>query len=207
MTSPSVVPVPRMVLRLFTAAFARLLEQDPAAAARLRPHAGKRVEVHVAGLAATLALGADGRFDLADDVEAPDLRLEVDAAAMLGERLRGRGPGLSAVRISGDADFAQAMSWLAANLRWDAEDDLARWVGDVAAHRLARGVRAAATEAARVGGQLERRLRQDLADAPGGLTGREAFEAAARRVAELRDAVARLDKRVAALRGRFGSEA
>jgi ubiquinone biosynthesis protein UbiJ len=34
-----------------------------------------------------------------------------------------------AVSIDGDAGLAEAVSWLMKNLRWDLEDDLARWLG------------------------------------------------------------------------------
>ena len=34
-----------------------------------------------------------------------------------------------AVTIEGDAALAEAASWLMKNLRWDLEDDLARWLG------------------------------------------------------------------------------
>ncbi len=33
------------------------------------------------------------------------------------------------VTIEGDAGLAEAVSWLMKNLRWDLEDDLARWLG------------------------------------------------------------------------------
>jgi ubiquinone biosynthesis accessory factor UbiJ len=33
------------------------------------------------------------------------------------------------VQIEGDAQLAEAVSWLMKNLRWDIEDDLARWLG------------------------------------------------------------------------------
>jgi ubiquinone biosynthesis protein UbiJ len=53
--------------------------------------------------------------------------------------------------IAGDAGLAQVVAELAANLRWDVEDDLARVTGDVAAARLtgaARSMRAAAIDVA-----------------------------------------------------------
>jgi ubiquinone biosynthesis protein UbiJ len=41
------------------------------------------------------------------------------------------------MEISGDAEFATQVGWLAENLRWDIEDDLARVIGDVPARQLA----------------------------------------------------------------------
>jgi ubiquinone biosynthesis protein UbiJ len=103
---------------------------------------------------------------------------------------------LRAVEVSGNARLATEVMFLFRHLRWDAEEDAARVIGDVAAHRLAGMVRGAAAwhaEAARrIAGSLveyateEARLvvrRADLADL-------------ARDNARLRDGLARLEKRI-----------
>ena len=43
---------------------------------------------------------------------------------------------MAAAQISGPADFAEALGFVLRNLRWDAEDDLSRLVGDIAARRM-----------------------------------------------------------------------
>jgi ubiquinone biosynthesis protein UbiJ len=67
----------------------------------------------------------------------PDLVLSLDGqspAQCLRLLLQGeRAP----VQIEGDVQLAAEMAWLADNLRWDVEDDLARVLGDVPAHALA----------------------------------------------------------------------
>jgi ubiquinone biosynthesis protein UbiJ len=50
------------------------------------------------------------------------------------------------VRIEGDAEFAQALGRLAEHLRWEPEEDLARWIGDAAAYRVVRSVRHVGTQ-------------------------------------------------------------
>jgi ubiquinone biosynthesis accessory factor UbiJ len=45
------------------------------------------------------------------------------------------------VRIEGDAELAATLGRLAKELRWDAEEDLSRLVGDIAAHRMATGAK------------------------------------------------------------------
>ena len=82
------------------------------------------------------------------------------------------------------------------HLRWDAEEDLARLVGDVAAHRLAdiaRGLAAWQLDAAR-------RLAEAFADYAVEekrllVSGRDLAEFASQ-LARLRDAVERLEQRV-----------
>lgn len=45
--------------------------------------------------------------------------------------------GKPATRIEGDVQLAAEINWLTAHVRWDAEEDLSRFVGDAAAHRIA----------------------------------------------------------------------
>jgi ubiquinone biosynthesis accessory factor UbiJ len=45
------------------------------------------------------------------------------------------------VRIEGDAELAATLGRLAKELRWDAEEDLSRLVGDIVAHRMANGAK------------------------------------------------------------------
>jgi ubiquinone biosynthesis protein UbiJ len=45
------------------------------------------------------------------------------------------------VRIEGDVQLAAEINWLIDHVRWDAEEDLARLMGDAAAHTLAQVAR------------------------------------------------------------------
>ena len=113
-----------------------VLQQEPAATERLLRQ--RRRVVHIQWLHFSMALQVTpaGLFDLAPESTTPDLRLEVtqnspvDLAQMV---LRGERPP---VRIDGDVQFAGDIQWLADNLRWDIEEDLARCMGDVPAHAL-----------------------------------------------------------------------
>lgn len=176
-----------------------VIQQNPQAQGRLLAHAGKCVSLQVAGAALVLEVTPQGGFDpVPHDAQtcAPALTLEVDAVAALAAQWQGQRLGLSGVRIAGDADFAQAMSWLLGHLRWDAEDDLARWFGEVAAYRMARTARRIGRQGSDWRVRVESDLRDWLAEAPRGLVGRREFADCSAAVAELRDATARLDKRI-----------
>jgi ubiquinone biosynthesis protein UbiJ len=73
---------------------------------------------------------------------APALRLSVGADG----RIEPGGPEPSAVvtldGISGATALAEDLRHLARHLRWDAEEELSRLFGDVAAHRMANALRA-----------------------------------------------------------------
>jgi ubiquinone biosynthesis protein UbiJ len=172
----------------FLAALNHLLAQSSWARDRLRPHAGRHVRLNLAPFAATFTVTATGTFASTD--EAPEVTLELP----LSEAFAAAGGGLDALmakpRISGSADLAEALAFVFRRLRWDAEEDLARFVGDIAAHRLA-------TAAARLA-QAPRRLAKALAGrslvtaAEG-----EALSAGSR---NLETGLARLETRIAHLR-------
>ena len=134
-------------LRAVHAALEHLLRQQSWARERLRAHAGRSVRV---AFDAAVPAGGAPEFLATIDPEgllraaAPGttadatLRLKPSADA-LAALLRDGPQGLSAhLRIEGDVMLAATLGELAQHLRWDAEEDLSRIVGDVAAHRLVR---------------------------------------------------------------------
>jgi len=101
--------------------------------------------------------------------------------------------------VSGNARLASEVLLLVRHLRWDAEEDLARLVGDVAAHRLAGAVRDLATWQT----DAVRRLADSLVDYAVEerrmLVKRAELDSLAAEAAQLRDALERLEKRIARL--------
>lgn len=77
-----------------------------------------------------------GLFDLAAPSSKPDLEVSVAAdtpALVVQSVVAGKIPP---VNIDGDVQLAAELGWLAENLRWDAEEDLSRIVGDIPAHAM-----------------------------------------------------------------------
>ena len=143
---------------LFNAALGRgllllnhLLMSEPAACARLLPHAGKCLYVtwQVAPGPwprprdlAVLVTPA-GLFERAPQTGEPaaDLRVGIELPAPHLLALRWLGGQRPSVTIDGDASLATDIGWLADNLRWDVEEDLSRLIGDAPAHALADAAR------------------------------------------------------------------
>jgi ubiquinone biosynthesis protein UbiJ len=118
-----------------------VLMQEGAATQRLLPRRGRVVRVQWRQFLMALQITPAGLFDLAAENATPDLRLEVTQSSPLDLAqavLRGERPN---VRIDGDVQFASDIQWLADNLRWDLEEDMARLIGDVPAHALASAAR------------------------------------------------------------------
>ncbi|WP_018913606.1 SCP2 domain-containing protein [Thiomonas sp. FB-6] len=201
----------RQVLRALAAVLDHLLQQQPEGRRRLLPHAGKTLELRAGAISLRFGVSEDARLLPAAPEPAaeqglapPALRLDVDVARWLSAQLRGGAEAaLGGVRIAGDAEFAQAVSWLLGHLRWDAEADMARVVGDVVAHRAARAAGAAAARARAFARRAETDAREWLREGPRAVVGRWELQSAAADVARLRDAAARLEKRVDALRRRL----
>lgn len=120
-----------------------VLMQESAATQRLVPQKGRVARVQWRHFYMALRITPAGLFDMAPEGVTPDLRLEVTQTSPLDlaqAALRGDRP---AVRIDGDVQFAGDIQWLADNLRWDLEEDLARLLGDVPAYTLASMARGA----------------------------------------------------------------
>ncbi|MBK7899658.1 MAG: hypothetical protein KA603_05970 [Azonexus sp.] len=187
-----------MFLRGATSAINHLLAGEPWAAERLRPFAGRRLRVELGALHLAFLIHGDGMFGQPVEDGAPDVVISLPSDSPL-RFLRDPGAVLSSARLTGSADLAETLAFVFRNLRWDAEGDLARVIGDVAARRVAvagRGLMAWHREA------LDRLLANlgDYATEDGGLAvPRREAEAFYGDCASLRDDLARLEKRLARL--------
>ena len=136
-----------------------VLMQEPEAQARLVKQKGRVVRMQWRDFSMQLMATPAGLLELAPGAT-PDLLLTVTDASPLAVAqgvLRGEKPG---VRIEGDVQFAAEVNWLVDNVRWDAEEDLARLIGDAPAHTLSNVMRSAASA-----------LRQFVGKASGGPSG------------------------------------
>lgn len=100
------------------------------------------------------------------------------------------------VRLEGDAEFAQAISAVANNLRWDIEDDLSKVVGDVAATRLSGAARKVGGEIRAAQRKLAGNVAEYLLEENPQLVRPRSVDALAEAIRILRDDLARLEKRV-----------
>jgi len=119
-----------------------VLMQEPEAMDRLRRQQGKLLQLHWGRIELILTPTPAGLLGLGVCGGVPDLQLRVaqdSPLALARTVLAGDKPP---VEIQGDVQLAAEIGWLADNLRWDIEEDLARLFGDAPAHRLAGAGRA-----------------------------------------------------------------
>ena len=181
----------------FSFALNRLLAAEPWARARLAPFAGEVIEVRAVALPALrFTILPGGQVESGGD--AATLVITLAAGALLAAA-RGEEHLMRSVDVAGNARLASEVLQLARHLRWDFEEDLSRLVGDVAAHRLAGLARSLAAWQVDAGRRLGSALSDYLVEERRLLIGRAEHAQFASAVARMRDALDRLEKRVARL--------
>jgi ubiquinone biosynthesis protein UbiJ len=190
----------------FSHAVNRLLRDAPWAAARLGRHPGRRVRFEMPPAAVSVEIGPDGYLKPLDSAEAFDLTVEVTPAAAIAF-LRDRGAAWKHARVEGDAELAASVSFVAAHLRWDFEEDLSRVFGDALAQRMGAAVRAAAAWPAAAVQSAAANAAEYLTEERHLLPTRLQAEAFLQGVDELRDAAERLEKRLERLEARSAGRA
>lgn len=153
-----------MALPRLTLLLNHVVSSEPVAMAKLKPHAGRTVDIrwtssfqpplpgflrqgqtapgNAAPTAWRFVITPAGLFE-AIDAAAPaampsagGLTITIhlpDPLTLARLALRGERPE---VNIEGDAALAEVASWMMKNLRWDVQDDLARWLGTAPAELL-----------------------------------------------------------------------
>ncbi|HEX5392179.1 MAG TPA: SCP2 sterol-binding domain-containing protein [Rhodocyclaceae bacterium] len=116
-----------------------LLGQSGWARDRLKDFAGRSARLGVGPMGLHLAISDDGLFVAAAGEAASDVTINLPADAPLRFMRGGVAEVMKGAQVTGAADLADALGFVLRNLRWDAEEDLSKWVGDIAAHRLVRG--------------------------------------------------------------------
>lgn len=186
----------------FVAAVNHVLARSPWARERLQPFAGQQFRIDASPFTLDASVSIDGVLASASETAEPDVILCLPLAEAPTVLSGGMDRLMNRVRISGNAEFAEALGFVFRNLSWDVEEDLSRVVGDIPAHRFVSGARALGSMQARAFEGLSGNLAEYLTEESGMIAARSEVEDFRDDVTRLRDAVARLDKRISRLRKR-----
>jgi ubiquinone biosynthesis protein UbiJ len=182
------------VLAAFVHPINHVLARNSWALARLRPFAGKAARFECPPFAVTLSVRPDGQVDIASQA-APDVTIRASPGVAM--RLAARdATAWQEVSVSGDAEFAGALDHVCRNLRWDAEEDLARLFGDVVAHRMALTAETLQQWGAQATDNLARSFAEYWTEEQPLIARAGDVEQFNRDVDRLRDDIARLEKRL-----------
>ena len=172
----------------------RLLSREQWARDKLAPFAGRTARFDAAPFALTLQVTGDGTFAMAGKGE-PAVTIGV-ALSSLPLAMLDPQAAMKDVRLAGDAEFAQALAFVLQNLRPEPEEELSRFIGDAAAQRLVGFMRASASQWKQIAeNMLDSTAHYVVTENPM-VVGRDDLENFNQDVNQLRDAVARIEKRI-----------
>ncbi|MFA7280103.1 MAG: ubiquinone biosynthesis protein [Sterolibacterium sp.] len=176
-----------------------LLQDARWARSRLAPFAGKTLRLTLPPLKLDLVVSAEGLFE-PSELENFDVEISFPAdAPMLA--LAGTESLYKEANISGSAEFADALGFVMRNLRWDFEEDLSRYVGDIAAHRVAGLFTAFDAWQRQARQNLAENLAEYLTEEQPTLAKAEAVKTFSKEIDGLRDDLQQLEQRVSLLGG------
>ncbi len=186
---------------------AALLNRNLAASGRARELAagleGRSFEVRIAATPLRIRFSANGgRIEVTAggegeptaSIEGSPLTLATLAGPDAGERIRAGG-----LRVTGDAETAQAFQKLFAAARPDFEEELSRIVGDAPAHHLARAAKEALAFGQRAFDTFAQNVAEYLTEESRDLPAKPEVEMLLEDIDRLREDVDRFEARLAAL--------
>lgn len=191
------------VARIRLAPLNHLIGGEPWARALLQAFAGRNVRVlapPAPALSARVTPG--GEFEPAAAAEPIAVTIELSPGALIdlvGDRPR----AVERMRFAGDAEFAEALRTIALHLRWDPEQALSQWVGDIAARRLVAAGSAASTWPRAAGRRFAENIAEYLAHETQALVDRAELERHRASLETVGGTVDALASRVSALEQRL----
>jgi ubiquinone biosynthesis accessory factor UbiJ len=175
-----------------------VLASESWARERLRPFAGSQALLHTGVVDFYLAIETQGLFAKGAAANPVDVTISLPANAAVN-LLTDSKRFFQAVQLSGSADFAETLAFVFRNIRWDAEADLAHFIGDIPAHRVERMRKRLFSEMQDGGTRLVRNLAEYATEDSDWLVPPRDIESFCRDVDILRDDLARLEKRLSRL--------
>lgn len=178
-----------------SAAINHLLAREPWAREKLARHAGKVALFDAGVVSIRLKAALDGMVQAigGDEQQNVTIRVKLSDLPLIAQN---RERAFSYVTIEGDADFANTISQLSQSLRWEAEEDLSKLIGDVAAARVASGARLAFDTARTTRQKIAENLAEYFLDEKPLLVRPQVIADFSNDVTRLRDDVERLAKRI-----------
>jgi ubiquinone biosynthesis protein UbiJ len=192
-----------MIPSPFLLAINHLLAREPWARDKLIAHAGKVACFDAGVISVTLKVAPDGMLQAGARDEIPNVTIYVkltDLPLIAHNRER----AFSYVKVQGDADFANTISQLSQSMRWEAEEDLSGWVGDIPATRIVATAKAALNTARSTQQKLAENVAEYFLEENPLLVRPQVVADFAGDVTKLRDDIERLSKRIEKLGGALG---
>ncbi len=190
-----------MRLPVFPAPINHLLRANSWALTRLLPYAGRVARIENPPFSHMMMVMANGQVADAAPDATPSVTVRLTPGLVL--RLLARdATAWNDIKVEGDADFAATLHYVAHHIRWDIEEDISKVVGGIAAHRLVETGRKLDRWGRQGADNLARSFAEYWTEERPLIASRTDVAEFCREVDTLRDAVARLEKRVEQLDSR-----
>lgn len=186
--------IDRLLNEAAVAVLNRMLGREAWAREKLAPFAGRVVRLEALPFSMQWAVADGGTLKASDDGE-PSVTIGL-AVSSLPFALLDPQAATKDVRLQGDAEFAQALSFVLQNLRPEPEEELSRFIGDAAAMRVVGLVRLSASHWRQLAERMLENAANYVVTENPMVVGRDEVAAFVQDVARLRDDVARLEKRI-----------
>jgi len=176
-----------------------VLKAEPWAMAELARHAGKVILLSLPIGQLFFEIAPEGSLIALTHADTPSLELEVSPEAL---STLASGPGnlreqaIKSVKITGDADLAQLLGRLAGQVRWEYEEDLARFIGDAPANFAVRQGKKLIFAGKSAATDLLENVIEYVSEERKVLLNKRDFLIRKNELSVLRDAVDRLEKRI-----------
>jgi ubiquinone biosynthesis protein UbiJ len=186
--------IDRLLNQAAVAVLNRMLGREAWAREKLAPFAARVARFEAPPFSLQWAVAEDGTL-IANEDGAPAVTIGL-ALSSLPFALLDPQAATKDVRLQGDAEFAQALSFVLQNLRPEPEEELSRFVGDAAAMRIVGLVRTSASHWRELAERMLHNTANYIVTENPMVVGRGEVAAFAEDVTRLRDDVARLEKRI-----------
>lgn len=188
-----------MLTPALIASLNHLLRQNSWALAELTANSGKHLRLALPGVDVSLVVSDSGYFQEAVENSLPDAVVKLSAAQFL--RLAANNfRDSNSLDIEGEVEFATTVLKTLRALRWDAAEDLSKFMGDIAAERVVNTATAAWAWQKSMVENIAQTSAEFLRDEQFLLARPDEVQEWVGAVGELRDRVARLEKRLMRLK-------
>lgn len=112
-----------------------LTSQNQWSKSHLAPFAGKVVQLNFVLIKANLQILEDGSLAIGGETSTPEATIHLPPSLAL-RMMAGDEAAKMQIKIESDAHFATEFSKVLQNMRWDVEEDLSRFTGDIVASKI-----------------------------------------------------------------------
>ena len=175
-----------------------LLAQNGWANAMLQPFATKSIQLNVGFISSNIVILENGGLAIAGETNIADATITISPSLAL-RLMAGDETAKLQVAIEGDTHLAAEFAKVLSNLQWDYEDDLSKFIGDMAAYKIGGFVRDATKSAKETSAKLAEMLSSYWQEEMPLIAKKQQVEEFNTEVDALRADVARFEKKLAKL--------